>query len=249
MSRKNASLEYKSDRRRVLLMSKKITKVVIHQPDFIPYLGFFDRLQLCDKYVILDHVQLSKSGWTHRDKILTQNGVEWLSVPIVEIKKKPFIKDALIAHGKDYDKIIRKINNAYRCSPYFKEVFPFLEAIFVKKPKKLVELNCDIINAIVDYLNINISITYSSELNIQLLRSEMNAEITRLCGGSTYISGMGAKNYHIDKPFTDRDLDVEWRSFESFEYPQYSDTFVANLSVLDVIMNENPDKIMDRIGK
>ena len=230
-------------------MYNQFNKVVIHQPDFLPYIGFFDRLKLAAQFVILDHVQLSKSGWTHRDKILTDNGVEWLTIPVIGIKKNPLIKDAIIAHGKEYDKVSRKIYHSYKTAPYFKLVYPLIEEILNRKPDRLVDLNTDIIRAIIHYLNIDVSIVFSSTLGVKTKRSEMNAEITQLCGGSTYISGMGAKDYHIDEPFIKRGLKVEWRSFKPFEYPQSSNEFIANLSILDVIMNLSRWEVTDHIGQ
>ena len=224
-------------------------KVVIHQPDFLPYIGFFDRLKLADKYVVLDHVKLSKSGWTHRDKILTESGVEWLSVPIVGLKKEPLIKDALISHGKEYDKIVRRLYSAYRLCPYFKIVFPKLECIFNKKPTKLIELNTSLINLVLELLEIKIPIFYSSKLDIKLTRSEMNAEITKCCGGNVYLSGMGAQNYHLEQPFISGGIVVKWRDFNPFKYKQTVEGFVPQLSIVDLLMNLSTNEIMDKIGK
>jgi len=229
-------------------MPKPLKRIVIHQPDFLPYIGFFDRLKLADQFVILDHVQLSKSGFTHRDKILTSNGVEWLTVPVVGINKKPLIKDALIAHGKDFDKLIRRIYTAYRQSPNFPRVFPMLEGVLCRKPKKLIDLNLSFIEEILQYLNIDIPILFSSSLNLTSTRSEMNAEITQLCGGNVYISGMGAKDYHIDQPFWERNLRVEWRSFDAYSYHQLGQAFEPNLSIIDYLMNVDRSKILETLG-
>ena len=76
----------------------------IHQPDFFPYFGYFNKINKSDVYIVMDNVQLSKSGWTHRDKIKTSKEVSWITIPIKNIKKKQLIKDCLIDHDINWKK-------------------------------------------------------------------------------------------------------------------------------------------------
>ena len=85
---------------------QKKDSVSIHQPDFIPYFGFFNKISKSETFVIMDNVQLSKSGWTHRDQIKTKKGVEWITIPIKKIKEKQLIKDVKIDEQKNWNRNI-----------------------------------------------------------------------------------------------------------------------------------------------
>ncbi len=136
-------------------MNKEL--IVIHQPDFIPYLGFFDRLYKADKYVILDNVQFvaSSRGGTHRDKIKTKNGAKWLTISIKKEPRDTAIKDIIIYEESEWrKKHLNLICENYRSADYYKEVMPYIEELYSLRYEKLMEFNIESIKMISKFLDI-----------------------------------------------------------------------------------------------
>ena len=217
---------------------KQPKTVVIHQPDFLPYLGFFHRLLNSDTFVILDHVQLLKRGWHHRDLIKGPNKPIWLSVPIVNIKKIQTIKEAKIDYSQNWiNKHLNRIQAYYQKACYFEKVFFEIQAIYKQRPELLVDLNIALLNYVMDYFSIRVQVCRSSEWDIQTYRNEMNIELVKKVGGSIYLSGVGAKEYLDLEMFQQSGIDVVWQNYHCRQYPQLHGDFVENLSCLDFIMN------------
>ena len=106
---------------------------VIHQPDFLPYLGFFHRLLECDIFVILDTVQFvrgSKESWQFRDKIKTPQGPQWITVGVQKCPLGTLIKDVKLQTANSWrEKMMHSISQNYRSSPHYKSIRPFIEEI------------------------------------------------------------------------------------------------------------------------
>ncbi len=212
--------------------------VVIHQPDFIPYIGFFHRLLHADIYIILDHVQMSKSGWVHRDQIKTQKGIEWITVPIKKLGDQPIIREARIdLENKLFKKNVNLIETNYTKAPFFKEIFPEFRNIYLAKHQLIAELNQQLLRLLFDAFDIKIVTVLSSDLGVTTLRSKMNADLVKSVGGTIYLSGTGAKDYHTDEPFEKNGIRVEWQKFIHPVYPQLYDEFIPYLSCVDLLFN------------
>ena len=149
-------------------MKIKGTKVAIHQPDFISYLGFFNKINKSDIYVILDEVNISKSGWTHRDQIKSVNGPIWLTIPIKKIKAEKKINQIEIDNEKDWKKKhLNLIYENYKNAKFFNEVFFIVKKIYSYNSKKLIDFNYNTIKLLFKNLNINKKIFFLSELNVK----------------------------------------------------------------------------------
>ena len=215
--------------------------VVIHQPDFLPYLGFFHRFMQADCYIILDHVQFSRRGWTHRDQIKGRNGATWLSL---SVKKGPFdicIRDVeLLPREAWCEASLNLLRENYQGTPFFDIVFPELKRIFETPFDRLVELNLALIDLICGWLDIEIDKSRSSSLNPSGTKSEMIAGLVAAVGGTRYLSGLGARDYHEQLPFDRRGIDVVWQDFKNPVYPQQFGEYVPYLSAIDALFNCGP---------
>jgi len=138
--------------------------VTIHQPDFFPWLGFFDRWQKSDIYIVLDDVQFLRCGWHHRDKIKTQNGVQWLTVPVQ--KKGRYhqtIKEVKINNQENWNqKHLKTIQTAYKKAPNFDLVFGKLSEIYNREYDLLIEFNMDLLRLCSKLLGINTPLVFAS---------------------------------------------------------------------------------------
>ena len=212
--------------------------VVIHQPDFLPYPGFFHRLLHCDDFVVLDHVQLLRRGWHHRDQVKAPHGVVWFTVPIVNIHHVQSIRDARIDHGHDWiRKQLNRIASYYREAPCFGTVFPVLERILQRGHDRLLDLNMELLAWFLDYFGIRVKMHLSSGWDVQERRNEMNIELVRKVGGKVYLSGSGARAYLDESLFRQAGIEVAWQQYRCRPYPQLHGAFVPNLSCLDFAMN------------
>ena len=214
--------------------------VVIHQPDFLSYLGFFHRLLHSDLYVVLDDVQFVKSNnsWTHRDKIKTQNGDKWLTISVKKASRDTNINKILLNDTIEWKKQnLDLVKQNYKKSKYFNEIFPYLEKLYSKEYEKLADFNMASILMLMELFDIKIDIVYSSDLQTSKTKSERLVEILTQVDATHYLSGIGAKDYHIDKPFDDAKIEVIWQYFKHPVYPQVYKEFIQYLSSIDLLFN------------
>ena len=222
-------------------MNKKI--VTIHQPDFFPWLGFFDRWQQSDLYVILDDVQFIRRGWHHRDKIKTPRGSEWITVPV--IKKGNYhqlIKDVKINNSIPWQsKILNVVKENYQKAQNFNEIYCEMDNFLQKKYNFLIDLNVDILEYVASKMNIDTPYVFSSEYNITEKSTEKLKLLTLKNGGNKYLTGIGSKNYLEEQKFNDEGVEVVWQDFKHPEYPQLHGEFIPKLSCLDYLMTRKND--------
>lgn len=214
--------------------------VVIHQPDFLSYLGFFHRLLQADLYVSLDDVQFvnSSRSWTNRDKIKTQNGEQWLTVPVKKSPRDTAINKIKISNELDWKKKnLDLLKHNYKKSLYYDEIFPYIEKLYTQNLENLADFNMESILMMLELFNIKIEIERSSNFKTQLTKSERLVEILIKTKATHYLSGIGAKDYHEDKPFNDAKIKVIWQAFKHPVYPQLNNGFIKNLSSIDLLFN------------
>ncbi|HKI81196.1 MAG TPA: WbqC family protein, partial [Pseudodesulfovibrio sp.] len=165
--------------------------VTIHQPDFIPWLGFFDRWSRSDVYVVLDTVQFIRRGWHHRDRIKTPNGPRWLTVPVA--KKGRFeqrIADTLIDESSNWRaKHLSTLRAAYVRTSGFAGLFPEVEAIYGMNHRRLMDHNREFLELIAGRLGITAPIVLASDLGVAGSRSELLAGLVEAVGGDVYLTG------------------------------------------------------------
>jgi hypothetical protein len=228
-------------------------KIVIHQPDFMPYLGFFDRFRDADLYVALDNVQYvnSSRGWTNRDKIKTEEGEKWLSVSVEKTSRSTLIKDVVISKNIDWKKKhLSIIHQNYGSSPYYEEIITNIEKIYQIQYENLRDFNMHLIIYFMETLNLKVPWIWSSDLNISGSKNELLINIIKKLNGTHYISGVGAKNYLNEESFKESGIEVIWQKFNHPIYKQNYSNFIPNLSVLDLLLNcgiEQSQKIMEAV--
>ena len=212
----------------------------IHQPDFIPYLGFFHRLVLADYFIVLDHVQFVKSNnsWTHRDKIKTRNGAKWLTISVEKPNRSTAINQVKLSNQTKWrNDHINLIRENYRNSLYFKEVFPDIVQLYSQKTDSLISFNFTLLEWVMKVLNIKINIVFSSRLNPSGQKNDLLVDLLNKINSTHYLSGIGAKNYFNPLPFKKNNIEVIWQKFSPPRYTQINGDFIENLSIIDLLFN------------
>jgi hypothetical protein len=212
--------------------------VTIHQPDFLPWLGFFDRWKRSDLYIVLDDVQFLRRGWHHRDKIKTANGKAWLTVPVIKKNKyNQKIREVKIDNSRLWrPKHLGLIRESYRKAVNFDKIFPELERIYEKKHNSLLTFNLELLEWVAGILNINTPKISSSEINVRERKTSRLVDICRKTNGDTYLAGLGSKDYVDEELFKDAGIKLVWQTFNHPIYPQLYGRFEEKLSVLDYLM-------------
>lgn len=214
--------------------------IAIHQPNYLPWIGYFHKMLRCDIFVYADDVLLSSTSVTHRNKIKCANGPLLLSVPLA--KKKVLIKDVLISNKEKWaQKHFQSIQHCYartRYWPLYKDRF---KEIYAQRWDKLIDLNLALIALIREILEIDTMTILSSQLpNLQGRKSERILDICRKLDGDIYLSGQGAKVYNDEQAFKDHHIQLKYQQFKHPVYPQKWGAFVEKLSIIDLIFNCGP---------
>lgn len=217
----------------------------IVQPTFMPWCGFFALIDQCDTAVLLDSVAFSKQSWQQRNRIRTEKGLEYLTVPVKTAGRfGQKIFEVEIANNDYIFTMENKIFSHYRKAEFFSEYFPLIiETLKAKAQKQnLAQLNIEMIRLFIEILGINTPLTLSSTLNIEAERSNLLTEICEYHSCRSYLSPRGASEYLWEdrEIFTKREISVFLQEFNHPSYSQVYDPFIPFASVLDLVFNEGP---------
>lgn len=224
-------------------------KVAIHQPEFLPWMGFFHKMSLCDTFVLLDTVQFEKNNFQNRNKILFGGEPGWLSLPIEKHTLDTKIKDIRINWTDD--KLVKNhlnsIEQNYRKCESFEKLFPFLKKLYEKKLEYLADFNTEFICFMAQALGLETKIIKASELSLSGNAeggTEVTLEICKALNADMYVSGSGAKTYLDTQKYDEANIKVY---FQDFHYPSYqqrgTQEFVSHLSVIDLFFREGKNSL------
>ena len=217
--------------------------VSINQPCYLPWLGYFDRIASSDLHVILDNVQFEKNSFTNRNKIRTEQGWCWLSVPVDTGGKfgSLVIKDIEIASDPRWQRKHRMtIEQNYLRSPFFSEHAAFVERIYAMTWRRLIDL-IDEMNAYwLDALGIKTRLIRASSMRTTAHKSDLVLEICQRMGASIYLSGPLGRNYLDPSKFQAAGIDVVFHEYNHPTYRQCHPGFEPYMAALDLLFNEGP---------
>ncbi|MFH1622848.1 MAG: WbqC family protein [Candidatus Omnitrophota bacterium] len=223
-------------------------RLAIHQPNYLPYIGFFHKIHISDVFVILDTVQFVKSGplaWMNRNKIRTAQGSSWLTVPVLTRGKFPvIIKEALIDNTQDWRrKHLNSLNLNYHKAEYFHRYYGFLDQLYKKEWLNLSELNVEIIQYLLKQLNIGTKIIKASDLDVKGESSDLLVNICKQVGAKEYVYGKHGEDYMELEKFEKNGIKTIAQNFSHPVYKQAYEPFMENMSVVDLLFNEGENSI------
>ena len=219
--------------------------LAIHQPNFLPWLGYFDKIKKSDIYVILDTVQVPRGkSIANRNKIKSAQGELELVVPIKKPKGnegKVTYNEVEIADNKWAKKALKAIELNYKKAEYFDRYFPILKEIF--DYTDFCQMNIAFINYVNKELDIKTPVHLLSELGSEDLgqKNELIINICQHFNANVYLSGKGAKKYNDPELLNNHGISIEYQEFEHPVYKQLHGEFIPYLSVIDILMNLGPD--------
>jgi len=232
-------LRYCTGSTEVLILPKI---VAAHQPNYLPWIGFFHKIWKSDLFIILDHVQFTRRGFINRNRVKGPKGAVWLTVP-VRVHGKMRIMDVPIDNSKDWSrKHASTLRAFYAKAPYFDDVYPVLEEVYEAEWESLAELNIEIIMRIAKLLDLNRQFIRSSTLDPQGKKMEMIIDLCKKVNADIYFSGRGAMKYQDPNTFKENGIELVYQQFEHPVYPQRFGEFIPNLSIVDMLLNIGVEK-------
>ncbi len=217
--------------------------LTIHQPEHLPWLGFFNKMSKAEVFVFLDSVQFRKNYFQNRNKILGSNGVQWINVP-TSVKGH---MDSDLAHteidtgranAKWKMKYLRTIQMSYSKHPYFKDVYPTLEEAILTETPYLCDINIAIIKNFAEKLDLHPQFVRSSKLNLSSAKSDLIFDICKEMKADVYIAGPSGRNYLNIEHFLNAGIIVKYNDYIHPVYPQRkTEQFESKLSAIDLFMN------------
>ena len=215
-------------------------KVSVLQSNFIPWRGYFDMINDVDLFVFYDEVQYTKNDWRNRNKIYSQQGLSWISVP-VEYSLGQTIIETKIKNSQPWQKEHwNKLENAYKKAPYWNMYKDFFyDVYFNKEWEFLYELNRYLIQHISkEFLGIKTEFADSRDFNSQGERAQKLLSLLLSIGAKDYVSGPAAKCYLPEEEFKKSGINVIWKDYSGYkEYKQIKEPFEPGVSILDVLFN------------
>ncbi len=218
--------------------------IAITQSNYIPWKGYFDVIHSVDELVLYDDVQFTKGDWRNRNRIKTQGGLKWLTVP-VEVKGKytQKIMDTRISDPRWARKHWEAIRHSYSKAEFFKDYRELFEELYLTCNEEfLSRVNLRFLEAVNQVLDIKTAIRWSSDFKLPEGKNERLISICREAGATKYISGPAAKEYLDESVFRQEGIEVEWMDYSNYpEYRQLFPPFEHGVSVLDLLFNEGSD--------
>ena len=219
-------------------MGSKVV-VGIHQPNFIPWPGYFNKIYKSDIFILLDDVEFTKNSLINRNNIKAHGKELRLTVPVVYQSMRQLISETLIANHKSVKKNWKSIEQNYSKSDFFHEYSGDFRNIFLQEYKYVHELNIALLKLILDILNVNTKVVTSSSIALNEITCK-NTRIINLCksvGATEYLSGVGARVYNDDEMYRQASIKLTYQNFKISEYKQLGQEFLNGLSILDMLFN------------
>lgn len=212
-----------------------------HQPQFAPWLGFFDKLDRADVFVLLDNVQFKKNEWQNRNRIKGSGGPQWLTVPVSGGFGQR-IAELDIARREDWQgRHLKTLRTCYGRAPHFVETLSRYERIACRSLEKLADLNIQLLHDLLDQMELEKKILRASELGpLPEDRDQRLIELCRKLGAETYLAGAGGRDYMDLERYRSAGLTVVFQEYRHPSYSQLFGDFAPNLSVLDLLFNCGP---------
>ena len=221
-----------------------IRKVAVVQSNYIPWKGYFDLINLVDEFILFDDMQYTKRDWRNRNRIKTQNGLMWLTIP-VEVKGKYFQKvgQTVISDPEWNREHWKSISHSYAKANYFHAYKDLFEELYLGSSERLLsQTNYRFITEICRALGVRTKISWSMDYRLVEGKTERLVDLCEQTGATEYVSGPAAKAYLEEKLFSEAGIELSYMDYSGYpEYEQLFPPFEHSVSIIDLIFNTGPN--------
>lgn len=215
-----------------------MTTVAIHQPNYLPWLGFFSKISQADVFIFLDDAQYTKSSYINRVGVLCDGAAKWLTIP-VRVPIGTSIRETRPAAANWADEHLERISNYYRKAPARQEALSELATVYgsIEASDDIAAINMTLIRALASRLGITTEFRIASEFRHSAKRSNerLIALVSSVDEHGIYLSGGGASSYQDPHLFQAAGLGIQFTAFSHPAYAQGNQPFVAGLSAIDAV--------------
>lgn len=222
-------------------------KGAIMQPYFFPYIGYYQLVYEVEKFVFLDDVTFIKQGFINRNSILLGGKRHEFSIPVSKISSYRLINDH--QYLNDQSKFIKLIEQAYKKSPFFYDVMPFVEAVIKDKNNNVSQKNSKSITAVFNYLGLQRDFSYSSCENYeqQLKGQDRVIALCSMLGIDKYRNSIGGQSLYSQEIFSAAGIELKFIRSNIKTYSQGKNNFISHLSIIDVLMHCDKQEIINML--
>jgi len=224
--------------------------VSVHQPQYLPWLGYFDKIDRADVFVLLDDVQFKKNEWQNRNKIKTASGAQWLTVPVTY--RFPQLINEVEINSKErwQHKQQQALISNYKKAPHWDALDKFFADLFQAQWQTISQVNIHVVRELVKILGITTPLHVSSEIGqFPEDPDERLIAITKHFGADTYLAGSGGHDYMDITKFEKNSIKVLFQDYNHPIYTQLFGDFLPYMSVIDLIFNHGGDSLKILRGK
>jgi len=216
--------------------------VAAHQPQYIPYLGYFHKIAASDLFILLDDVQYKKREFQNRNRIRTAKGSMWLTVPVeTRGKYAQLISEVRLSEDPSWrHSHWESLRQCYGRAPEFSKHAPFFESLYGRPWDRLGPLSEEIIAYVCRAFGIEVPFSKASEFAVKTTSTRRLIDLCRAAGADAYLSGAGGKDYLQEDLFQTAGIALTYQAFEHPAYAQCFPGFERNLSALDYLFNVPP---------
>ncbi len=219
-------------------------KVAILQPNYIPWKGYFDLINMVDEFVVFDEVQYTKKDWRNRNLIKTPQGLQWLTIPVTVEHQQQKIYEVNVADQYWREKHWRSLCINYAKAKHFSAYAPVFEDLYLRKQTtNLLDILIEFLRAINAILGIETKLTLSTTIPQSTeSRLERIREILLYTHTEVFINGPKAKSFMPDDAFAADHITIHWMSYGGYvPYEQVHPPFEHGVSIVDLLFNQGPE--------
>jgi hypothetical protein len=222
-------------------------KVAIMQPYFLPYIGYFQLINAVDEFIIYDNIQYTKKGWINRNRILMNDHDALITLPVKKDSDFLNVVDRKLSDDwhTERNHLLNRIRESYRKAACFPQVYPVIERILLSGEANLFRFILNSLTEILNHLGIETPVIISSGIPIDhgLKSAEKVIALCRERKAATYINPAGGVELYDKASFRKEGIDLLFLKTGDVTYRQFNNAFVPNLSILDVMMFNEPAHI------
>lgn len=227
-------------------------KVVIMQPYFLPYLGYFQLFSAADVILIYDDVQYTKQSWINRNRFYINGRIEYISIDLQRDRHQKKINERMIADeyfNHSVSRHVRRISSNYAHAPYYEDIMPLMTSILEQKEQQLSQYLLHSIKEVMHLLALKSDVILSSELDIDPSLKGMQRVITlcKLIDADTYINPISGKGLYNEVSFAQAGIDLWFLKPEMPKEPVLRQSF-EDPSIIDLFMYNAPEQIRDALS-
>jgi hypothetical protein len=223
--------------------------VGVHQPNYLPWLGYFYKMSLCDAFVFLDDVIFPKGSFVNRNRVCINDEAKWLTVPLNRGLQTPI--NQAFPSGEDWiEKHLRTLEVSYKRAPYFQTYSgPIARVLREASSLSAADLNISLVKLVASWLEIKPQYYKSSELAVDGAADNRLVKIVKTVDGEIYISGSGGANYQSQETFNRSGIALSYTNFSPEPYRQLASQFIPGLAVVDALFNIGAESIREMYSK